>query len=166
MTAMLLLRKFWFAIPIALLVVALMLTRSTLASEKKAHNATKAVYAQFVADVKAKTELARLQDAATKARVEREQDRITKEVSSDYQEQLAALRSRADAMRVQLAAKANPGSGRGPAVPSVPQPARGSDEAPGDTRLSLEERLIASEQALRLKALQDWNRAQASVPRE
>src|SRR5688500_12077667 len=125
-------RRFWWAVPILGLAIALMLTRGTLSREKKAHGLTKAAYAQFVDDVKAKTELARIQHAAKAARVDRDQERISKEVSGEYQEQLAALRARADALRVQLAAKADTRRSGGSAVPRVSTPAAGSDEAASD----------------------------------
>lgn len=165
MTALLLLKRFWFAIPIALLLVALMLTRGTLASEKKAHSATKTAYAQFQADVKAKTELARLQDAANKARVERDQETVSRETVSEYQNELSALRARYDALRVRLAAKANPGSGGKQAVPSLPSGAGRTDGPAVEAGLPPEDALIASEQALRLQALQEWVRGQTGVER-
>ena len=134
-------------------------------AEKRHSQKEEAAYAQFVADVKAKTELARISDAANKARVERDQIQVTQEISSDYQNDLAALRRRYDE-RLRLNAKANPGSGRSPSVPGVPGAAVRPDETSGEAGLPLADALIASEQAVQLKALQEWVRGQASVPRE
>lgn len=47
----------------------------------------------------------------------------------------------------------------------IPHAARGADGAAGEDRLSDGDALIASEIALRLKALQQWVRAQEGVER-
>lgn len=162
---LLLLRRFWWAIPIALLFAALLITRSTLEKRTDRLRATEAAYAQFQADVKAKTELARLQDAQNKARVERDQVQVSQEVSSEYQAKLADLRRRYDALRLQRPAQANSSGSRGPAVPRVPDAASGADAGSGEAGLPLTDALIASEQALQLQALQDWVRGQTAVDR-
>ncbi len=161
-----LLRRFWWTIPILGLALALFITRSTLERRTGQLEATKAAYAQFVADVKAKTELARISDAANKARVERDQIQVTQEISSDYQNDLAALRRRYDERVRAAAAKANPGGSGIPAVPGVPGTAAGPDGSAPEAGLPLADALIASEQAVQLKALQEWVRGQAAVPRE
>lgn len=166
MTALALLRRFWPAIPIIGLVIALMLTRNTLSSVKNDRDAWKAAHAQLKSDVRGKTAEAKAADAVHVIRVERDQSTVTQETDRDYQTQLADLRRRYDALRVRAgAAKTNPGGGGSPAVPSVPGTAGSADGAAAQEGLPPEDALIASEQALQLDALQKWVRGQAAVDR-
>ena len=126
------------------------------------------------AQIRAKTALAQAEDAAHAAGVEREQAAISQETSSDYQKQIADLRRRHDALRLRgRTAHADSSGGGSPPMPGIPDAAGGADgatrqdglpsaAAPG---LGTGDALIASEQALRLKALQDWVAAQAAVER-
>lgn len=125
------------------------------------------VIEQERASVRAASARARAEDAARAARAERDQERISRETASEYQKQIADLRRRADALRVQLApAGADSGGRGGPAVSGLPDAPGRADGAAGQAGLPAEDALIASEQALRLKALQDWVRAQGQVERE
>ena len=109
---------------------------------------------------------AKAEDQAHAARVERDQDRVSKEVSNDYQIQLGDLRRRYDALRLHAAAPAaDPDGGGAQTMPPISVAARGADGAAGEDRLPAADALIASEQALRLKALQDWVRGQEAVER-
>ena len=135
------------------------------AAHLKQYQAEHAAYVQFQADVKAKTELARIADAAHKAEVERDQNKVTMEVSNDYQAQLADLRRRYAALQLRNNAKANSGGGRSSAMPGVPNTASGADDTAPQAGLPPEDALIASEQALQLKGLQDWVRGQEAVER-
>ena len=109
---------------------------------------------------------AKAEDQAHAARVERGQDHVSQEVSNDYQTRLDDLRRRYDALRLHAAAPAaDPNGGGAKAMPPIPVAARGADGAAGEDGLSDGDALIASEQALRLKALQDWVRGQESVER-
>ena len=115
--------------------------------------------------VRDRTALARAEDAANAARVERDQGTITQETVSAYQKDIAALRARA-AGRVRAGTAAADRSGGGSApVPGIPAAAGGIDGTAGEDGLPAADALIASEQALRLKALQDWVRGQAGVER-
>lgn len=111
------------------------------------------------ANYRAASEAARKADRENKLRVEAEQSRINMEVSSDHKKQLADLRARYDALRLRLASGVNTGSPGAEAVPGVPDTTCRADD------FSLEDRFLASEQALRLKGLQDWIRSQQAVPR-
>jgi hypothetical protein len=116
------------------------------------------------AAIRAATAIARAEDIAHAARVDRERTNISLEVDRDYQEQLADLRRRHDALRLRSAPPGADRSGGGTApMPGIPDAARGPDGAAGEARLSASDALIASQQALQLKALQDWSRAQAIV---
>ena len=115
-------------------------------------------------DVRAATELARAKDQARAAEAERDQQTISLEVQHDYSKQLADLRSRYDALRLRAAASsADPGRGGGAAVPGLPEAPGSTDGSADEARLPAEDALIASEQALRLKALQDWVRGQEGI---
>lgn len=127
------------------------------AAEKLAHQGTVSNYRQ-------QREIAAAQDKANAARVERDQERVTKEVSSDYQERIADLHARYDSLR-SAAAETDSGGGRGTGVPGLPNPADGSDDASPEDGLPSEDALIATEQAMQLEALQDWVRAQQGVER-
>jgi hypothetical protein len=125
------------------------------------------------AEVRAKTELARAQDAARAAQAERHQAKISQEVQSDYQTRLKDLRRRYDALRLRAAgaAGADRGGGGAAPMPGVSAATRGADVAAGEDRLpagvwgelSVEETLIATRQALQLQALQDWVRRQQTI---
>lgn len=161
-----LLRRFWPAIPIIGLVIALMLTRSTLSNVKHDRDAWKTAHAQLQSDVRARTAEAKVVDAANVIRVERDQSSVTQETDRDYQTQLADLRARYDALRVRAgAAKANPGGGGTPPVSRVPGAAGSADGSASEDGLPPEDALIASEQALQLDALQKWVKGQADVER-
>ena len=125
--------------------------------ERSNHQATKADY-RFA------QEQARLREEARLARVAAEQKEITDAVVLDYQQRLAAARAHAERLREELRAGAGAaGAASGERMPGAGDTAGGADEAPGDHRLSVEERLIATEQALQLDALIDWIERQKAV---
>jgi len=133
----------------------------------------RASFAAFQAEVKARTEAARAADAAHAAAVEQAQDHISEETLHDLEARLGALRARYDALRLHAGtAAADSGGGGAAAMPGLPDAAGSADGAarkdrlPADGGLAAEDALIASEQALRLKALQDWVQAQAEVERQ
>ncbi|MBV1917596.1 MAG: hypothetical protein KUG65_06000 [Sphingomonadaceae bacterium] len=143
--------------------------RGKYAAENKAHNQTIADFVQASHEAEQRQE-------ANVARVEAEQAQITERIEHDYQTRIAALHARAANIAERLRSgqtaidTGTPGdvdlSGSGP-------PARGSVAATGDSGLSasapscdpmsLEQRVIASEQAIQLDALIDWNLEQLSV---
>jgi hypothetical protein len=170
----LMLLRFWREGIIALLVLAcgaqelrvrglksdLQEARQQVRDEKAAHKLT-------IANVRAAAEKARADDAAHARRVERDQNIISEEVSRDYQEQLVDLRRRYDALRVRLGkTPADPSGAGAAAVPGLPGSSAGSDGAAGQDGLPAEDALIASEIALRLKALQLWMKGQLGVERD
>ena len=136
-----------------------------LADERTAHRIN-------VANVRLAAAQAKIEDAENAKRVIAEQSRITQEVSRDYQTRLAGVRARADALRLQLQ-QTTTTDPRGSADPGLPAPratAGGSVGTAAHDRLppaagliDLEDRLIATEQALQLEALQAWVRAQAAI---
>lgn len=143
------------------LVAALLLTRATLAGVKGKLAAEQAAHQLTVAGYRKAAAEAAAQDRANALRVEREQKEITDAVSTDYQAKLAALRVRYDSMLAK--APANPRGGGIARVPETSPAAGRPDAAAADHGFSLDARLIASEQALQLQALQEWVRQQAAV---
>ena len=101
-----------------------------------------------------------LQHART---VEASQDKVSTDVSTDYQRQLAALRARYDSLRAASAAHSSGGSGAG--VSTVSGAASGVDGTASENGLPTQDALTASESATRLAALQDWVRGQVGVTR-
>lgn len=117
-------------------------------------------HAQFVADVKARTDEARRLDAAHKATVEAQQDKVSANVSQDYQKQLADLRARYERLRVQP--KADSGGGGATAMPSIPDATGRPDAAAASAPLN---EFACEANTLQLGGLQDWVRGVAAVPR-
>jgi hypothetical protein len=117
------------------------------------------------AEVRARTATAQAQDAAHAARVERDQIVVSRETLRDYQTQIAALRVRAaQRMRTDAGGPRTDNSGwREAGVPRLPDAAVGADGAAGEDGLPANDALIASEIAVRLKALQAWVRGQEAV---
>jgi hypothetical protein len=164
------LRRFWWAIPLALLLVGNALTRHKLAERTAQLEAERTAHAQTIVNHQAAVIEARRLDAANVARVKAEQAAVTREITDGLEARLADARARHDRLRAALAAGAG---GRTDApVPGAGGPAARVDEAPGAdglpatltaASLNLEERLLATEQALQLDALIDWIEGQAEV---
>ena len=136
------------------------LARATLARERAQH-------AAFVQRTRAAAaEAARIFTERAR-RAEQAQARISQEVSDDYATRLADLRRRYDALRLRPP-RANDRGGAGqPRLPALPGAAGRADAPAGDPRLppalTLDERFLATEQALRLEALQAWVRRQVEA---
>lgn len=143
-------------------------TEANLAAEQAAHLGT--VNAFLAASKQAQ------KDAEANAqRVAREQETITDATVAEYRADLGDLRARFDRLRrARNPAAINSGSADPAGLPGVPAAAGRADApagqagfpAPGDrqaTELTLDDALIASEQALQLHALIDWVAAQSAV---
>lgn len=134
-----------------------------LDAEKSAHKLTRAAFEQQVSDYRAAYEKAVSEAQAAARATEAEQERITHEVSADYQARIADVRARYG--RLLAEAKADSRDGRETDLPGVPDATGGPDDPAAHCGLSLETRLVASEQAIQLDALQDWIRKQVAVER-
>ena len=119
--------------------------------------------AATTANVRAATEQARQTDAANAERVAVAQAQINERTVNELEDRLAAARARARRMRVDPQAATDASGGTGPAVPGVPTAAPGADQAAGQSRLPVADRLIATEQAIQLDELIAWVRAQSAV---
>lgn len=131
-----------------------------LSAEQNAHK-------QTIINVRAAAEKARQADLANKARVEAEQAAITERTSREYEARIADARASAQRLRDQLAqASGNPRSPGAAPVPGSSGPASGADAAPahpGLPPLTLDERLVATEQAIQLDELITWVEQQTKV---
>ena len=127
-----------------------------LAGERAAHSAT-------VANYRVAADQARLADAANAARVKTEQAAINQRSKHDYQSRIATARAAGRRLRQHQSAAADPGGGPAASVPGLPAAAGRAAQGPGDHRLSDQERLTATEQAIQLDALIEWVVEQSRV---
>jgi hypothetical protein len=120
-----------------------------LAGERAAHAAT-------IANYRAAADQARRADAANAARVKAEQAAINQRSKHDFQTRIAAARAADQRLRRNQGAAADRGGGRAAPLPGLSAAAGRAAEATGEDRLSDQERLIATEQAIQLDALIQW----------
>lgn len=138
-------------------------TETSLTAERSAHLGTVNAFL-------AASEQAQKDAEANAQRVAREQEIITDAKLAEYRADLGDLRARFDRLRrARDAAQGNPGRADAAGLPGLPAAAGGIDAPAGQARLpaagglTLEDALIASEQALQLQALIDWVAAQSAV---
>ncbi len=118
-----------------------------------------------IKDVKAKTAQAQVDDLIHAREVEQNNTLISKEISRDYQADLAAARATADRLRGQLNAAANDQGRRGTtgvsgSAAAIARPAG----AAAQDGFSVADRLIATEQAIQLDALIRFYNRTAAIP--
>lgn len=154
------LKRFWWAIPIAGLFIALMLTRSTLDDVKGQRDAEKAAHAQTVANYRAAAVEAQRRDLANVVRVKEEQERI----SNAEVEKVLARAADSDARYQRLLATAKAYSSR-PATDGVPETSDATCRAYAGTDCDGIPALLkaAQDNTDRLVGLQAWVKAQATV---
>lgn len=114
-----------------------------------------AAHKQTVANYRQAAELARAQDAANKARVEAEQERITRAISSDYSKRLADLRAHYERLRTG-ATGADPGAPGGQTVPRPPGAPSGTSGDGGSALVSSSDQLICGINTIKAEAWLDW----------
>ena len=151
-----------------LLLLALLVQDRNRWKAKTAHYAQllageRAAFSATVANYRAAADQARRADAANAARVKTEQAAINQRSKHDYQSRIAAARAAGQRLRGQQSAAADPGGRPAAPVPGLPAAAGGAAQGAGDHRLSDQERLTATEQAIQLDALIDWVIAQSRV---
>jgi hypothetical protein len=119
-------------------------------------NANLVTAQQTIINYQQAAEKARQADAQNKARAEAEQRAVVQRTKEDYEARIDRARADAQRLRDRLARPANPGS---PGAAPVSSDHRAGPAAPGpsaDQGLSIDERLIATEQAIQLDALIDY----------
>lgn len=136
---------------------------TAVAAEQSAHQGT--VNAFLAATLQAQREA-----EANAARVAREQEIITDEITRNYRADLAGLRARYERLlQSDQRAPIDPGSAGAAGVPGLSGAASRADASAREDRLpaagvlSLDDALIASEQALQLDALIRWVEAQKAI---
>lgn len=120
-------------------------------------------FSTTVADYRAAADRARLADQSNARRVAAEQASINQRTANDYESRLAAARADAQRLRLATQAAADPGAGGDASMPGIRAAAGGPAQASGQDRFSLDERQLATEQAIQLDELIKWIRAQAAV---
>lgn len=158
------LRRFWWAIPIAGLLIWSLILRGDLATARADLAAEQAAHRASALNWQMATAAALAADLEHRLAQERRQAEESRRIADDFEARIADARARAAAagMRAQAAA-ADQGGGGGAPVPGLSDPARVADAAAGQDRLSAADALIATEQAIQLDALIGWVEAQARV---
>ncbi|MGN6849689.1 MAG: hypothetical protein ACTHJK_09500 [Sphingomicrobium sp.] len=134
------------------------------ASFEQLYRDEQAAFSTTVADYRAAADQARAADEANAGRVAAEQKSINQRTANDYENRLDAAHALAQRLRDQAAsAAANSGAGANASMSGLPAAAGGAAQGTGQDRLSLDERELATEQAIQLDELIKWVRAQASV---
>lgn len=132
--------------------------RERTAAEAAAHEASKRAYREAQAEAE-KAEAARL------ARVTAQQKEANHDLVQDYERRIASVRVAASRLRGETgqARAGSAGARANGALPRLSDAAGGADGAASDIGLSLDQRLTATETAIRLEKLQEWNRRQAAI---
>ena len=166
------LRRFWWAIPIIVLLAAntilfLVLNSRTADRDEWRDRATAETKAhqQSVENFRVATAEAQRQAQANVARVKAEQAAITERTKNDYQARLADVDARYDRVRAQLAARTDLSSSDAAPV-SIASDATCRAYAGTDCDTLLARLMAAEKQAVQLISLQDWVRRQAAVKME
>ena len=123
-----------------------------------------AAFSSTVANYRSAADQARAADQASAKRVAAEQASINERIANDYETRLAAVR--ADARRLRIAVQspaADTRAGGNPSVPGLPAAAGGPAQGAGEDRLPLDDRELATEQAIQLDELIKWVRQQHEV---
>lgn len=162
--ALALLRRYWWAVPIAGLLIWALVLRGDVATARAALVAEQAAHQQSIANWNAAAASAQILDLQNKQFVEAQQAAETRRISDDYEARLADARARAAVSVRPQAAPADQGGRGAAAVPGVPDPARIADAAACQGGLPPSDALIATEQAIQLDELINWVEAQARIP--
>lgn len=155
-------KRFWPVIPCLALLIALLLTRASLASARHDRDIAKDALALTAANYAAAANARKASDLLNVERVNTEAAAISKETVDAYNQRIAALR--ADfAERVRIATQANSGSAGRTDLPAVPVAAERADATSCQAVLPARDALVASEQAEQLIALQAWVRKTVTI---
>jgi hypothetical protein len=128
--------------------------KSEAGKERQAYLLEKQAFDTTVASYRLAAQQAAESDRLNKQRVEAAAAAINERTAHDYETRLAA--ARAAAGRLQSQPQANSGSANKPAVPGISNSASGADPAAAQSGLSIQDRLIATEQAIQLDELIKW----------
>jgi hypothetical protein len=120
--------------------------------------------AETVANYRAAADAARAADRVAAERARAEQAAINRRSENAYEIRLADARARADRLRASTPIPASHSRHSGAAlVPGLSAAPSGAAQTPGQDRLSPEDALTATEQAIQLDELIKWVRSQSAV---
>jgi hypothetical protein len=122
-------------------------------------------HAQFVADVKSKTELARLADAAHKAEVERNQNKISQESDNEIRARIAAAVAAVHSRVQHTPAQAHSSSSGDPAMPSPAVSAASPAGAGQEAVVPTADLEVCAANTVLAEGWQSWWKEVAAVPR-
>ena len=123
-----------------------------------------AALAGTVANYRAAADAVRAADAANAARVAADQRAINERSADDFETRVADARARSGRLRGEAhGAAADSGAGGTAKLPGLAAAAGSAAQDPGQDRLSPQDALTATEQAIQLDELIKWVRAQAKV---
>lgn len=153
------LRRFWWAIPIIGLTIALGVTRSTLDHRRAALKAEQAAHAQDIADVRAATAKAQADDLMHARAVETRQAKISQEIQDDLTSRLASARADAAryAERLRTASQASDSGSAAASVPSFPDAPSSAVGASQDAFVA--DAAICAENSVKAQGWLDWYRS-------
>ncbi|WP_257540697.1 hypothetical protein [Sphingobium sp. CFD-1] len=164
-----LIRRFWWAIPMAALIAALTVTILKLEARTAERDrwqtqasAEKQAYDQTVANYRAASAEAQRAAVANVERVKAEQAQITERTVHDYQARLAAVDARYERVRAELATRTDLSSSEIAPV-SIASDATCRAYAGTDCDGLLAKLAIAERQAWNLVGLREWAVKQAGV---
>ncbi len=149
------------AAAVALLAVLLAIRTGQRDDARAALERERLEHKLFAERVRAKAEEIRARFIDHARRVERNQNRVTQEVSREYQERLAALRADYE-RRLRASGGANPGGPGRPQVPGLPDAPGRPDGAAPAARFEF----ACRANSLQLEYLQAWLRQQMKVARD
>lgn len=141
---------------LALALIGLQITRSTLATARAEHKA-------FIAEVERQTAQARADDIAHARAVETAQNQVREEVSRDLETKLASARAAADDYARRLRNAQAQGGGVRTNLPSAAQPAV-DPSVPGPTT-ELDDARACADAVVKAEGWREWWAQVSEVPR-
>lgn len=157
-----LIRRFWWAIPILALTIALGATRATLEHRTATLKAEQAAHAQDIADVRAATAKAQADDLMHARAVEDRQAQIAQETQDELTSRLAAARADAAryAERLRIASQAPAGRQPDQSMPGLPDAPSGPV---GGSQTSELDAIACAEGVTKAQGWQDWYKSVSKV---
>ena len=137
--------------------------RKSSAGFEQLYHQEQAAFATTVADYRAAAAQARAADHANAIRVAADQRTISERTEHDYEARLAAARAAAQRLRGASHAAADPGARASASMPTLSAAPGSAAQTADENRLSPEDALTATEQAIQLDELIKWIRGQAKV---
>jgi hypothetical protein len=133
------------------------------ASFEQLYHSEQAAFATTITDTRAAADEAQAADRANAQRVAADQAAINQRTKDEFENRLAAARAAGQRLRLESEAAADPGARGSASMPSLSASAGGVAQAAVEDELSVDEREVATEQAIQLDELIKWIRQQHAV---